>query len=541
MLRQEHQRGSKHLKYLILLLTSVALGIGVLLWHPFSTGYYSSVAVTFGRYDYPFITTELQNQNCALAVDVGSRFPLALRREMVDRIIDKQPHGTITVHNIDGQKREAPSYLIPKLKVGDLTLKNVVAHESQEEGYDALGRFLGGEFNLLVDFPHSRIIACEAFAKLRAKKLVGKDWVCIPFEMHRSGIVFHVNTDFGTRRLVINTTSTLSLLDSSFMPHGKPLVSSSFLLGGQQFGNVTFESIDLPDGLREIDGFIGMDFLKEHAIYLDYTHKVAYVEPPKKYFESIPVTLDDHIDPIIDVSIQGNVYPLRLDLGSSYPFSLREEILQNIRKTKRGTTKWCDFRGKQYESLVYTIPEIKVGNLTFARILAKQDSEDFNANVALSGPPSQLPGVIGLPILEKYNLFLDFPHSVIYASNDHLSLQKAGLLSENLLTIPFILHPDGIFLSIETDAGTYRLMLDTGSTFTAIRAPHPTFTEKFRIMGHDFGECFIKAIDVNPQFDFDGFLGMDFLREYPLFIDYSNKLIFIDLQKDSSQTYTVGH
>ena len=406
--------------------------------------------------------------------------------------------------------------------------------------YYALGKFLGGEFNLLVDFPHSRIIACDTFAKLQAKKFVDKHWVRIPFEMHRSGVVFQVDTDFGTCRLLINTTSTLNLLDSSFIPHGKPFVSSSFLLGGRQFGNVTFESIDLPEGLREIDGFIGMDFLKEHAIYLDYTHKIAYVEPLKKYFETIPVTLDDRIDPVIDVSIQGDVYSLRLDLGSSCPFSLRQEILQNIRKTKRGTSKWYDFRGKQYESPIYTIPEIKIGNLTFAHILAKRDNEDFNVNVALSGPPLQLPGVIGLPILEKYNLFLDFPHAAIYASSDHLSLQKAGLLSENLLTIPFTLHPDGIFLSVETDAGTYRLMLDTGSTFTAVRAPHPAFTEKFRIMGHDFGECFIKAIDVNPRFEFDGFLGMDFLYEYPLFIDYSNRLIFIDLQKGSSQIYAVG-
>jgi hypothetical protein len=89
-------------------------------------------------------------------------------------------------------------------------------------------------------------------------------------------------------------------------------------------------------------------------------------------------------------------------------------------------------------------------------------------------------------------------------------------------------------LSIETDTGTYRLMLDTGSTSTAIRAPHSAITEKFCIMGHDFGERPIKALDVNPRLEFDGFLGMDFFREYPLFIDYSNKVIFIDLQKDGS-------
>ena len=260
MLRQGDQEGSKYLKYLVVFCAGSILGIGMLLWHPFSTGYYSSVAVTFGRYDYPFITTELQNQSCALVADVGSRFPMSLCREVLDGVLDKQLQGTTTVNNIDGQKCELPSYLIPKLKIGDLELKNVVAYESQED-YGTLGKFFGEEFNLLVDFPHSRIIACDTFSKLQAKKLVGKDWVRVPFEMHNAGIVFPVDTDFGTRRLAINTTCTLTHLQSSLIPYDKFFMLSSFILEGQKFGNIRFESIDLPEGLRELDGFIGMDFL----------------------------------------------------------------------------------------------------------------------------------------------------------------------------------------------------------------------------------------------------------------------------------------
>lgn len=521
---------SKYLKYSALFIASVALGIGVLFWRPFSVGYYSSIAVTLERYDYPFITTQLQNQSCTLAVDIGSRFPLALRRKTLDGIIDKQPHGTIIVHNIDGQTREAPSYVIPKLKIGDMTLKNVIAHESQEESYDALGQFLGGEFNLLIDFPHSRIIACDTFAKLQAKKLAAEHWVRIPFEMQRGGIIFPVDTDFGTYRLAINTTCTFTHLRSSLIFSGQSSTSSSFCLAGQKFGKVTFRPIDLPEGLSGIDGFIGMDFLKQHAIYFDYTHRIAYIEPPEKYFERIPITFASRGSPTINVSINGKIYPLELDLGSSFLFSLCQEILQNIHKTPYGTAKWSDFRGQRYESPAYTIPEIKIDNLAFFNAVTRQSRDDFHTNVTLSKRPSQPIGIIGLPILERYNLLLDFSHSTIYASNDHLSLQKTGFLSENLLTIPFTLHPDGILLNVETDAGTYRLMLDTGSTHTAIRAPHPDSTVKFCIMGHDFGERSIVSFDLSPQFDFDGCLGMDFLREHPLFIDYSNKMIFIDLQ-----------
>jgi len=537
MVKQKYPLASKRLKYLILFLLSFAFVVGIMLWRPFSVGYYSSLAIAYGKNDYPLITTELQGNPCILAVGIGARFPLSLHQETLDGIIDKKPQGTTTVHNINGEKQEAPSYLIPKLKIGNLILKNVVAHQSEADNYGTLGKFLGGEFNLLLDFPHSRIIVCDTFSKLQAKKVVGSHWIRVPFEIHRGGIIFHVDTDFGTLKLAINTTCTLTHLHSSFIPAGKSSVSSSFALGGLQFGSVTFQSINLPEGLSEIDGFIGMDFFKKHAMYLDYTHKVAYIEPPERYFERIPVTFTGRGDPIIDVSIEGNAYPLALDLGSSFPCSLSHEILQNIRKTKYGTAWWSDFKGQRYESPAYTIPELKINDLVFADMLIRQSREDFYTNVTLKGSPFQPFGIIGLPILEKYNLFLDFPHSTIYASSDRLSLQQAGLLSQNLLAVPFTRHSDGVFLSIETDTGTYRLALDTGSTHTLMRAPHPTFTKKFCIMGHDFGERSIMAIDENSQFDFDGFLGMDFLREYPLFIDYSSNLIFIDLQKASSQTY----
>jgi hypothetical protein len=536
-LKEGYLKNSKYLKYLVLFFIAIVLGIGVLLWLPFSSGYYSSVAVIFGEYDYPFITTELQNQSSALAVDVGSRFPLALRRETLDGILDKQLHGTITVHNIEGLKHEAPSYLIPKLKVGDLMLKNVIAHESQEEDYDTLGQFLGGEFNLLVDFPHSRIIACDTFSKLQEKKLAGKHWVRVPFEMHSSGIVLNVDTDSGTRRLAINTTCTFTHLRSSLISSRQSSVSSSFCLGGKQFGQVVFRSIDLPEGLSEIDGFIGVDFLRTNAIYIDYKNKTAYIEPPELYYDRIPITFASRGNPTVNVSIEGNIYPLEIDLGSSFPFSLRQEILQNIHKTSYGTAEWSDFRGQRYESPAYKIPEIKIGNLVFINQIAAQNRDDFHVNATLESLPSQPIGAIGLPILEKYNLLLDFPHSAIYASNDYLTLQHAGLLSQNLLAVPFTPHPDGILFSVETDAAIYRFILDTGCTSTAVRAPHQAYTKKFRIMGYDFGGRFIRAIDLNPRFEFDGILGIDFLLEYPLFIDYSNKLIFIDLQKDSSQTF----
>jgi hypothetical protein len=228
---------------------------------------------------------------------------------------------------------------------------------------------------------------------------------------------------------------------------------------------------------------------------------------------------------------------MEFDLGSPLSFSLSEEILKAIDKTEYGMLKWYDVVGNSYESSTYTVPEIKIGNLTFANVIVDQYSKEFQINSTLIGDPLQFDGVIGLSILKRYNLLLDFPHSAVYACKDLSLLQKFGLLSNHLLAAPFTLGPDGMVLNVETDTGIHRLMLDTGTTTLVIRAPHPSSTAKFSIMGHDFGKQLVISTDLCPQYKCDGLIGMDFFCEHRIFIDYAQKMIFIDLEPILSTSY----
>ena len=129
---EEHHVNSKHLKYLVLVFISTALGIGTLLWGPFATGYYHSFAITYDKYNSPFITAELQSGSYVLTVDIGSRFPLLLRQEILDGI-DKQPQGTdhIAQSSWTGARCSFLSY--SKIKVGDLVLKNIIANPTSRK------------------------------------------------------------------------------------------------------------------------------------------------------------------------------------------------------------------------------------------------------------------------------------------------------------------------------------------------------------------------------------------------------------------------
>src|SRR5579871_1719154 len=119
MLRPMHHMISKRSKCVALVLAGAALGFGALIWCIFGAGYYSSFPVIYGRYGYPFVKVELQGKSCELAVSIGSRFPLFLCRETLDGV-DKQALGSAVWHNLNGNRCEAASFLIPKLKIGNL-------------------------------------------------------------------------------------------------------------------------------------------------------------------------------------------------------------------------------------------------------------------------------------------------------------------------------------------------------------------------------------------------------------------------------------
>ena len=167
---------TKELKFFIFLSISIVFFYALLSWSPFSS-YYYSFAVTYNKYNYPFITTKLQGNPCTLRIDIGCRFPLFLDKKILDGL-KKQPKGTQICRNIYGNQEEALHYLIPQLKLGDLVLKNATAYQTDEERHNSLGMFLGSQFNLLLDFTQDRIIACDSFSKLCNKKIADKISIC---------------------------------------------------------------------------------------------------------------------------------------------------------------------------------------------------------------------------------------------------------------------------------------------------------------------------------------------------------------------------
>jgi hypothetical protein len=264
----------------------------------------------------------------------------------------------------------------------------------------------------------------------------------------------------------------------------------------------------------------------------------------KEDYACVPITFGMAKWPFVTVKIYGNSYPLELDLGSQSFLKLDSNITSFIKKRDYGLTAYLDLKGNYYQSSRYLLDEIHIGKISFNEVLTDEQNNSFFLNSSFNGKTStdRPLGAIGRLLLRRINLFLDFPHSQLILTNSAKRLKKAGYSIEGMTRVPFHVSRVGLVLLIETDLGEKKFSLDTGSTYTLLRSSLmkdqnltekeeglPAFTSsRFQMGGKDFGCRDLYRFDFADEFtEIDGVLGMDFMRNHQLYIDYPNRIIYI--------------
>jgi len=274
---------------------------------------------------------------------------------------------------------------------------------------------------------------------------------------------------------------------------------------------------------------------------------------PKKYHALIPVKLSIGGIPLIKIEIQNQKYLLEMDLGSKFQLTLSKDALNRLSKKESSRLLSRDMHGNKYEALSYKIPLIKVADFSFADVIVREQSEDFILNTTYwmdmsrsDDPFEDRTGTIGRGLLEQRNLLLDFCNRVIFISNHLKRLKEAGYRLEEFKKCSFRFGRTGIILPIHTDFGKVRFSLDTGSTISFIRSSfvQNRVTEKkkhglpfiatrtFEIADKDFGNMDLYLQSITPELtEIDGILGMDFLKNHVVYIDYKNKVLYFGESK----------
>lgn len=269
-----------------------------------------------------------------------------------------------------------------------------------------------------------------------------------------------------------------------------------------------------------------------------------YLCRERKYCYDNYFTLSSSSLPVVQVKIDGNVYSIAIDLGSKFSLSLDKKTLVKLNKKDHGVVEWRDLKGNHYHSNAYILPKIQFGDLIWNDVIANEEPEDFFCNTSLWSAHEEMSkdkvGYLGRPILLRYKILMDANNSRLIMCNDESKLSGMGYDVNKMIKVP-LEEGAGVILKIETDIGIQKYGIDTGATVNLARASvfadkeqgqdkgMRTYSSQRCVIGeHDFKETMFYLIDITPELkDIDGCLGMQFLKDHVVYIDYPNRTAYI--------------
>ncbi len=274
-----------------------------------------------------------------------------------------------------------------------------------------------------------------------------------------------------------------------------------------------------------------------------------YTLKNQNYYEEITLGFTASELPYINISIGCEQYSMVVDLGSRFEIDMKSDTLKHLPKSRLGTEKWKNFKGSEFIRPSYILPEIRIGSLVFTNSSVvevfttdREDSVIWRDQKGSKISPKTA-GSLGRKLFKSLNLLFDIRKSKMVISNDLKKLKKHGYDLKTYAKVPFTLHPKGIILNIDTDIGGLNFILDTGSTCTTIHNYlHPVnkskvfdhrnlsnfCSKKFAVGSTDFGPKRLYFLNMSKDLqEFDGLLGMDFIKEHVIYVDFSKNEIHI--------------
>lgn len=205
--------------------------------------------------------------------------------------------------------------------------------------------------------------------------------------------------------MVVMDTIAVNLSGIQFIPRYTPLLHLRPILG------------------QDVDGIIGLSFLRRYIALLDYENKMLSLYDPQQYdpqegFEAIPMNLrNNRIYIPLEISITDDVVikkEFQLDLGNggtiditsatANEFDLSDLISEKLHYSNAFGGVGGEIVGNQFRAM-----SVKIGSYKI-ELPVLDYSEDKSG--ALSS--AEMGGLLGNKILERFDLIFDFKNSSLY-------------------------------------------------------------------------------------------------------------------------------
>lgn len=263
-------------------------------------GYFVPVNIAkFNRGGIPCIEGKIEGQSVCMGVDLGFRGEVALLGEVLDKLPNKSYVKDRKMYGFKGEKYLTPVYKIPKVQIGSATFHNLLTQKERidfqkdatilKDGVKpspaSPGR-IGWKFfrktNLLLDLGKSQIAICNSVETFERQGYSTEKMVKVPLLLERGLVEIEGITSIGKMRFLLDTGCTCNHWhEEGAKPadvwNDSSLMNCSLKIGDSNFGSTKFRkiAINLP---IHIDAILGMEFFKEHLVYLDFQNKCAYIQ-----------------------------------------------------------------------------------------------------------------------------------------------------------------------------------------------------------------------------------------------------------------------
>lgn len=265
-----------------------------------------------------------------------------------------------------------------------------------------------------------------------------------------------------------------------------------------------------------------------------------------RFYVTVPIEhFTDGDLPCLNVEIEGQKFLTLLDLGFSGEISLLNSSLERITEKlfMKKTSRW-GLRGIEYKKNLYQIPKLRIRNLTFSPPrLEEEDESLLQGAVIIGSNESDLRvGKLGWRLFNNMTLFLDMKHSTITICDSIETFKEKGYPLNAFTKVPFLDDHNLVEFNIKTPDGLLRCMLDSGATLNYLNTDNPdnvpladmirnekNFTKfpTVQIGEKDFGPITFRPLPLKLPVHIEAMIGMEFLFEHLVFIDFVNRYIYI--------------
>lgn len=257
----------------------------------------------FSSSNTPFLDVNIQGKVISLKLDLGFSGYLSLSNRFTDLFDQKIPTTQRDVFGIRGKPHPCDEYHLDNIKIDRVTFSNLVLQKEIDELVKEscfsknsdpsifekdgkLGWKIFRNSNLLIDINNAQVAFCDSFTTLQSKGYFNRDYAKIPLLLDRGLVEINTKSSIGFLRCVLDTGSTINILNGKLdqgenieeaIWNANNIIESPFFkVDEYDLGVIEFARLPICLPIP-IDAVLGIEFFKNHLVFLDFLNGFAYI------------------------------------------------------------------------------------------------------------------------------------------------------------------------------------------------------------------------------------------------------------------------